>query len=460
MLGLVSVCSLLLYPSESKTVPTAAEKVEESTKRTYQERLFSHQRGFVVASNLKKFVNPRFIKTISLELVKALLMRHEGKYQSFTLELLNQDEDAARDALQDLLAGPEDSYPEGLRSDLHRIAELGDARGLEIILAQADRQGVDLFPEMKTGDEDSPNKAHDPKHIAVRVFLEHSDLFDAAADHMAMLTVDRLHEYSGQERGITVDLTEGKVEAFRRAVADIFRDAFQGDYCRVGDYDDGDEINLVVSHGSLVSTMPVVEGQQERVISIRQISHAVLRYSENTGMLRLARIRKAHQPKIAEIFATFILGKPGFFDRDDAQDLYTLRPVELTGAGFTFDADYDPLIEKVLIIEAAADLVVPGKNGYPRVVRTLRSRDLGGGALQHFSSTPVAFSGAWRLGEIVFRIVFKGEGKRQPQVTVKLRPPSVVQFRRTQHEARVMTLIERNGLINDRDDFEVIDAAE
>ena len=154
------------------------------------------------------------------------------------------------------------------------------------------------------GDEDAPNKAHDPKHIAVRVFLEHPDLFDAAADHMAMLTADRLHEYAGRERGVAIDLTAEKVEAFRTAVAALFRDAFLGDYCRVGDYDDDDEINLVVSHGSMVSTMPVVEGQVERVISVRQISHAVLRYSENTGMLRLARIRKAHQPEIAELFAS------------------------------------------------------------------------------------------------------------------------------------------------------------
>ena len=87
-------------------------------------------------------------------------------------------------------------------------------------------------------------------------------------------------------------------------------------------------------------------------------------------------------------------------------------------------------------------------------------RDLGGDALRHFGSTPVSFGGAWRLGELVFRILFKGDGKRQPQVTVKLRPPGVVQFRRTQHEARVMKLIERNGLMNDRDDFEVVDAAE
>jgi len=313
---------------------------------------------------------------------------------------------------------------------------------------------------MKTGDEDAPNKAHDPKHIAVRVFLEHPDLFDAAADHMAMLAADRLHEYAGLERGVTIDLTKEKVEMFGAAVAELFRDAFLGDYCRVGDYADGDEINLVVSHGSMVSTMPVVEGLQERVISVRQIAHAVLRYSENTGMLRLARIRKAHQPEIAELFAAIILERPGFFDGDDAQDLYTLRPVELAGPDFVFDHAYDPMIDRVLIIEAAADLMVPGKKGYPRVARTLRSRDLGGEALRHFGGTPVSFAGSWRLGEIVFRILFEGDGKRQPQVTVKLRPPGVVQFRRTQHEARVMTLIERNGMTNDRDDFEVVDAAE
>jgi len=417
-----------------------------------------------VAGNLQKFVNPRFIKTIDVTLMKALLLRHDGKFKGFSLDLLDQDDRDARESLQAFLAGAEDTYPEGLRADLHRIAELGDARGLEIIQTQADREGIDLFPEMKTADQDAPNKAHDPKHIAVRVFLEHPDLFEAAADHMALLAPDRLHEFAGRERGVAVDLTQVKVEAFRIAVAELFRKAFLGDYCRIGDYADADEINLVVGHGSMVSTMPVVEGQQEKVISVRQISHAVLRYSENTGMLRLARIRKAHQPKIAELFASIILEKTGFFDGDDAQDLYTLRPVELAGPGFAFDHAYDPQIDRVQIIEAAADLMVPGKNGYPRVARTLRSRDLGGDALRHFGGTPVAFGGSWRLGELVFRILFKGDGKRQPQVTVRLRPPGVLQFRRTQHEARVMKLIERNGLINERDDarddFAVVDAAE
>ena len=104
-----------------------------------------------MAGNLKKFVNPRFIKTIDLALMKPLLARHAGKYKGFSVDLLDQEEDAAREALEKLLTGAEDSYPEGLRGDLHRIAELGDARGLEIIQAQAARlvaaigEGYDLI---------------------------------------------------------------------------------------------------------------------------------------------------------------------------------------------------------------------------------------------------------------------------------------------------------------------------
>lgn len=43
-----------------------------------------------MAGNLKKFVNPRFIKTIDLPLMKALLARHEGEFTSFSINLLDQ----------------------------------------------------------------------------------------------------------------------------------------------------------------------------------------------------------------------------------------------------------------------------------------------------------------------------------------------------------------------------------
>ena len=43
-----------------------------------------------MAGNLKKFVNPRFIKTIDLTLMRALLARHAGKFKGFSLDLLDQ----------------------------------------------------------------------------------------------------------------------------------------------------------------------------------------------------------------------------------------------------------------------------------------------------------------------------------------------------------------------------------
>lgn len=161
-----------------------------------------------------------------------------------------------------------------------------------------------------------------------------------------------------------------------------------------------------------------------------------------------------------ELFASIILERPGFFDGEEARDLYSLQMVEEAGVDWAFDARYDPQIDRVDIIEAAADLMVTGPKGGLRVARTLRSRDVSGDALRHFAGTPVAFGRSWRLSELVFRVVFKSDGKRQPQVTVKLRAPGVLQFRRTQHEARVMTLIQRNGLMYDRTDIAVVDAAE
>jgi len=90
----------------------------------------------------------------------------------------------------------------------------------------------------------------------------------------------------------------------------------------------------------------------------------------------------------------------------------------------------------------------------------LRSKDASGTALAHFTHTPVRFGRNWRLGEIVFRVFFKSEGKRPSQVTVRLKPRGTVAFRRTRYERQIMTLLERNQLVVERDDLRLIDAAE
>jgi hypothetical protein len=114
----------------------------------------------------------------------------------------------------------------------------------------------------------------------------------------------------------------------------------------------------------------------------------------------------------------------------------------------------------VLLTEAAADLYGEDEKGEWRLQRSLRSKDASGAALAHFTQTPVRFGRNWRLGEIVFRVFFKSEGKRPSQVTVRLKPRGTVAFRRTRYERQIMALLERNELVIDRDDLRLIDAAE
>jgi hypothetical protein len=112
-----------------------------------------------------------------------------------------------------------------------------------------------------------------------------------------------------------------------------------GKYCRVGWYEDGDEIRIVVVHGTEITFEWVVEQDEERVISFRPLDTAVLSYSPAEGRLKVGGLHKAQRGPIADLFAATMLGKPNFFSRADARELYTLAPVEEAGFGFQFDHD-------------------------------------------------------------------------------------------------------------------------
>jgi hypothetical protein len=195
------------------------------------------------------------------------------------------------------------------------------------------------------------------------------------------------------------------------------------------------------------------------VICIRSVSHALLRYSEVTGLLRMASFKKSLRQDVADIFAMIVLERPDFFRSDTAQDLYSMRSVERAGANFAFRHGWEPDIDRVVILSATATFQGSGggKGAYPR---SMMASDPRGRALQHLLETPVRFDGGWRLSELQFRVVFKSEKRRKPQTIVTLRPPSVLHFRSAEHEQRILDLIARNGLTDDRDDFQVVAAAE
>ena len=410
--------------------------------------------------DIKRFINPKFIKTIDVRLMRELFVRHFG--EDAMPVAFDGDATASRSALTTYFGEPVTDWKEGLVADLHRVAELGGNEGMQLILNEARRQGVILYPNPDPEDTQSAPIKHDAKHVALHTYLHHHHIFEAAADFQALRAPTAMAEFRGPERNVGADLTEDSSAAFKAAIVKLFAQDLQGGYCRLGPYEEDGEINLVVSHGAPVTTTPVVAGNREQIITLRAVKYAALRYSSNEGLLRIGGVPKAQQADVAAIFAEHILGRPGFFAGKDARDLYTLDPVTDFGPNFVFRHAFDERILDVRIVAAAADFFAEDEDGVWRYVRTWESKDASGAALRHFKASEVRFGHGWRLGEITFRVFFKTDAKRPAKVTVRLKPPGTLAFRRTRFEKAIHMLVARNGFEKDRkrDDDVVVEAAE
>ena len=264
-----------------------------------------------MAKDLKKFVNPKFIRTVDLVVLRRLLDRHADNLLGLDLSNFGDDPDQTRRRVQNFFAGPEENYPEGLVADLHRIAELANANGLQLLLEQARRRSVEIAP---AGDDDNADETkQDPKHVALRLFLDHPGVFDAAADMLSYTTLSSFSEFAGIEEGVDAQIDEEARDAFQREAERIFEADLRGRYCRIGWYDDADELNVVVTHGAPLKTTEVIEAGADRVISFREAEHAVLSYSAVTGRLKVGGFAKARRAELAEVFATTMLKRPRFF---------------------------------------------------------------------------------------------------------------------------------------------------
>ena len=403
-----------------------------------------------MSNNLKKFVCPKFTRTIDPVLMARLFERHSDLLGDFDLQALRGDADGARCALEAFFAGPEEHCPDGLVADLHRVADLGTAHGLRIMLDQSRRMGIALPPE---GSPDGDGRRQDPKHVALRVFLDHPRVFEAAADMLALKARSKLAEFGGAYAGVEADLGAARREAFEAGAAKMFEADHCGRYCRVGWYEDGDSVNLVLTHGSIVRTTAILRDDEERLVSYRAAQNAVLSYSAATGRIRIGGGSSLRRSALAELFADRMLDRSGFFSGPDAQNLYTLEPIERAGCGFVFNHAFDPAIRSVRIVEAQADQLGADRlTGDVRPASTSLTRDSRGGALARLAETmrSPSFGRDWRLRQITIRVKLDTDVGRPGQVTVTIKPPARAAFARHQFEDRILSLLHRNGLIHDR----------
>lgn len=402
-----------------------------------------------MAKDLKKFANLTFLRTVDLTLMRRLLKRHARALHGFDMAVFDAAPEKARDALRAYFLGPDDRHPEGLIADLFRIAELGNANGLELLLEAAGRHGVTIQPARKNDDEKA-----EPRQVALRCFLDHPDVFNEASDLLSYATMSAPVELRGADVDVEARASDKALAAFQRAAERLFEADLRGSYCRVGCYKDGDKINVIITHGAPLKTTEVIENGTDKVVSFREVAHAVLSYEAATGRLEIGRIAKARCDEMAEIFARTILGKAGFFNRPDARRLYTLAPVERAGFSFRLKHAFDPGVRRAGIVEAEVERVgLDPKTGKTRAFRSLVSRDPSGNALADLGqdASAIRFGPDWRLSRMGINVEIDNGTTKADRVRVSVKPPGVAKFKRHRYEHRILELLRHNGLMRDRE---------
>jgi hypothetical protein len=405
-----------------------------------------------MAGDLKKFVNPKFLRTVNLPLFRELFARQPGELRGFDLATFDLPELEARAALSAFFQGLEEGLPKGIVADLHQIAELGTENGMDMLQARAEARGIQITPPLGSDGQPVPL---DPKQFAILAFLRHRPVFDAVSDMMAREARSSFNEYVGVDEDVAPQLTDETRQGFEAAAREMFQRNYRGAYCRVGWYEDGPQTVLVVTHGAPVAVVPIIARDKEDVISYRSVEHAVLAYHPGTGRLGITGVPKARRAELAELFAVHLLNQPGFFAGEDCQDLYTLERVERAGLGFAVNHAFDGGIERVEIVEVQLDkLGAPERDDEPPPVEAwLVVRCFRGMALlraREFGGAQVAFGpGRYRIGHLMLRIHFAA-GRRLVKVAVKVKPPSHAIFKRHRFEHRVMELLRRNGFCRER----------
>ena len=210
---------------------------------------------------------------------------------------------------------------------------------------------LELIPKSETEGE---SHHLNPKHVALRAFLDQPAVFDAASDFLAIETRSTLTEFSGPDENVDPAMNDATRQSFEQEAKQLFLPDLMGGYCRIGWYDDDDELNIVVTHGEAIVIAETVQAGVEELLTYRPVGHANLAYDAVEGRLKVGGIAKALRPNLAEVFAATVLKRPGFFAGDGSQDLYTLKPIERTGLSFVMDRSFDQGISRADIIEVEA----------------------------------------------------------------------------------------------------------
>ncbi len=387
-----------------------------------------------MARHVKRFANKKFIHTVDLELLKRFLRRYREKI-SLDLDALGEDNKQTRTRIYEYFLAADENYPAQMLDDLHRIEELSTEVGVAHLRHRAELAGVELIPAAELAKNDSLHCNH--RYLALRAFLDHPEIFEAALDWLTFEDHRSPAEFVGADEDVKPHVGKPAREAFEEQAGQYFNARYQGRYCKARLYEDEDGVNILVTHGKQPVSTLVIVGDQERPLTFRETKQDALTYDQATGRLKVMARTEEEKKRLCEIFAATILGKPKFFDHGDCRRLYTLDPIAKAGADFRLDGAWDPDLLDAAVIEIQF-------YNQPRGGWVMTIRDAQDAIARLYEKCPDVDLTKAEINYVRLRFTFLLNGKKRKR-TVKIKPPSLASFDRASLEDKVMEHLKHNG---------------
>lgn len=338
----------------------------------------------------RSFKIDKFLGSVESELRAQYFSHHT----IFIPSTLNFDDDS----FDDFWDGIDEAKRVEIEEELHCINDTADqARDC---LENACRE----FKIQKEDDETSET-------TAMRVFLHSEDAFSLAFDaYLYYVMSEKLSHHKFQN--VSPNFSDVKVERFKAAVEQHFKDCGKSDNCAIRKRQDGSKHVFFIARGDHMKTHLVFDDQQGKpgIKSFRPAKEDMLVFDTRNNILslNLSGRNDDDKKKYLEMFGQAFLGLTEIDDSTLNNSLIDLDPIKRR----TFNFGGNEHIEAVKLTEVNARL----RGGGLRLV--LRSHDLSG--IQGYG---IGADGTAEFTSVKLKFLMKREGRKSKTITVEIRPP-------------------------------------
>lgn len=268
----------------------------------------------------KNFSDLAFIQGVDKpRFLAPLLEPHKAYFQRQGLDVTKLKNGDGHDRqLLEVFTKPDEEMPSGLLESLYVLDDLADDAGHDRILAEAERQGVQLNGIL--GEEMSPGE------FAIAVQLQHAKIVRVAHDRTLYRKIKNYEEYQAKgNKHLTLKAAKAKRADIEEELAPWFESKNRSRACEIYIYEEKDDLKFEITHGRPYRTDGSIDKKLKRSrVAYRPQKHDSVIYDTRTRVLKLNAQTAAEKDLYRKSIGKILFDDADYFP---AGDIYTLAPL-------------------------------------------------------------------------------------------------------------------------------------